>query len=242
MKLLVRQLQHSVRLIEPGKFRRLGSQTIYVHELGGEECPLSGVLISDSRDTTRRLYIAARCGTVHAVEADTAELALALHDGSVHFSDPGSERYRRIRFDELETRLDLERYFRPTRGARDYRFAELLDLRSRLERGEKIKIRGGDDSLTQVRIQIHRKLAFPVASIALALLAVPMGIRPLRAGRSWGALTAIGVLAAYWIAFAVGEIAASAELVPVAPAMWGPALAVFALAVFLIRRSMRADS
>jgi lipopolysaccharide export LptBFGC system permease protein LptF len=200
------------------------------------------VLVSDSRDATRTLYIAARCGTVRAVEADTAGLALALHDGSVHFSDSGSDRYRRIRFDELETRLDLERYLRPARRTRDYRLAELLDLRERLERGEKIDIRGGDDAIRQVRIQIHRKLAFPVASIALALLAVPMGIRPLRAGRSWGALTAIGVLAAYWVAFAVAEVAASAELVPVIPAIWAPALLVFALAVVLIRRSMRADS
>jgi lipopolysaccharide export system permease protein len=242
MKLLLRQLQQSVRLIEPGEFRRLGSNTIYVHELGDEECPLQGVLVSESRDARRTLYIAARCGAVRAVEAESAELALALYDGSVHFSDPGSDRYRRIRFDELETRLDLARYFRPARKARDYRFAELLDLRARLARGEQIKLHGGDDAITQVQIQIHRKLAFPIASIALALLAVPMGIRPVRAGRSWGALTAIGILAAYWMAFAVAEIAVSAELVPVMPAMWAPNLAVIALAIFLIRRSMHADS
>jgi lipopolysaccharide export system permease protein len=242
MKLLLRQLQQSVRLIEPGEFRRLGSSTIYVHELGGEACPLQGVLISDARDARRTLYIAARCGTVHEVEAETAQLALGLHDGSVHFSDPGAERYRRIRFDELETRLDLERYFRPRRKARDYRFAELLDLRARLASGEQVKISGGVDPQTQVQLQIHRKLAFPIASIALALLAVPMGIRPVRAGRSWGTLTAIGVLAAYWIAFGVAEIAVSAELVPVVPAMWAPNLAVIALAIFLIRRSMHADS
>jgi lipopolysaccharide export system permease protein len=226
MKLLVRQVEQSVRLIEPGEFRRLGTQTIYVHELGDDACPLRGVLVSDSRSTGRTLYIAARCGAVRSVGSERAELALVLQDGSVHFSDSGSDHYRRIRFDELETRLDVERYLRPRRRARDYRFAELLVLRSRLRAGEKVRVRGGGNPVTDVDIQIHRKLAFPLASVALALLAVPMGIRPL----------------AYWMVFTVAEIAASAELLPVALAMWGPDLLVVALAVFLIRRSMRADS
>ena len=62
MRRLVREMARAVQVAEPGKFRKLGQRTLYVHQLGDETCTLEGVLIADFSDPRRSLYIAARCG------------------------------------------------------------------------------------------------------------------------------------------------------------------------------------
>jgi lipopolysaccharide export system permease protein len=239
---LERELLQSVRVVRAGEFRSVGPRTIYVHEVGDETCPLQGVMVSDSSDERGTLYIAARCGLLRSSEAEEDALVLELVDGSVHFSDTETDNYRHIRFQSLETSLDLSAYLHPRIRARDLRFSELLDADRRLRAGETLDLAGGAPPEIEVRVQLHRRLAFPLASLALALLAVPLGVRPLRAGRSWGALTAILVMAGYWCLFTVCEIAAISELAPVALAMWTPDLVIVGLAFALIRRSMHTDS
>ena len=73
---------------------------------------------------------------------------------------------------------------------------------------------------TALDVQIQRRLAFPLASLLLALVAVPLGIRPVRAGRSMGALTAIGVMALYWVLFSLGEMAAERGVGPAWLGLW----------------------
>ena len=50
------------------------------------------------------------------------------------------------------------------------------------------------------------------------------------------------VMGLYWTAFTVAEVAAEAHLAPVIPAMWAPDVIVVTMAIWLIHRSMRADS
>ena len=74
------------------------------------------------------------------------------------------------------------------------------------------------------------------------IVAVPLGIQPLRAGRSAGALTAIGVVGAYWLLSSVGEMAADEGFVSPAVGMWMPNVIVLLIGLGLVRRSMRVDA
>jgi lipopolysaccharide export LptBFGC system permease protein LptF len=93
-----------------------------------------------------------------------------------------------------------------------------------------------------VRIQLHRRVAFSLASLLLSVLAVPLGIQPLRSGRSAGALTAIGLMALYWVLFSVGEKAAASGIVTPALAMWTPNALVVSIGLWLMRRTVRGES
>ncbi|MFQ5514519.1 MAG: LptF/LptG family permease [Myxococcota bacterium] len=240
MKHLVREMASSVKLAEPGRFRSLGKRTLYVHDLGDETCPLSGVLIGDFSDPRRTLYIAARCGIIS--DGPTAEsVGVKLIDGSVHFSESGSERYRRIRFVEMRTSIDLSGYIDRGTRARELTMPALLDLRRRARQGEPIRLRDREGR-TAIELQIHRRVAFPFACVLLTLLSVPLGIRPLRSGRSAGALTAVGLMGLYWLLFTAGELAGERHWLPTWLGMWAANALVLVLALVLMRRSIRGDS
>ena len=239
-KVLMRHLTQAARVVRPGVFMPLGDHTLYVNETGDESCPLRGVLMGDVSDPRRRRYISARCGSVEQ-DPDSGALLLTLHDGAIDFDQTGSDRYRRIRFQEARTELQLTRFLNPERRAREHTTFELLELLRSFAAGERPALRG-DEGERAVWIQIHRRGALGAASIALALLAVPLGIRPLREGRSWGALTAIGVMTFYWAGLAIGETVAEAAWVPISLALWLPNVAVLTLAWLLLRRTLRSDA
>lgn len=241
MKSLVRDMARSVKVIQPAEFRALGSDRIvYVESTGDPPCELRGLMISDFSDPRRPFYVAARCGSILETQNEDG-LALELLDGSIHFEDDAGERYRRVRFERMRTELDISRYLNRRKKPRDYTLLQLFDLDARFERGEEPELRG-DDGRTGVRIQIHRRIAFSLASVLLSVLAVPLGIQPLRSGRSAGALTAIGLMALYWVLFSVGERAAESGLVAPWLAMWTPNAMVVGVGLWLMRRTIRGES
>lgn len=239
-KLLLRVLSQSARVVEPGRFIALGDHTVYVHATGDSDCPLEGVLIGDGSSAEEPRYIAARCGTVRE-DPESAALVLGLQGGSIHFGHSDAGRYRRILFSDGSVHVDVRDYLNPLRRAREYTFSELLELRARYARGDPPRLRDRDGAVA-VDLQLHRRAAFGAASLAFALLAIPLGIQPLRAGRSWGALTAVGVMALYYAALMFGERIGTAGWVPISLAVWIPNTLVVALALVLLQRSLRRDS
>ncbi len=240
MKMLVRELASSIRVVKPGGFRRLGNRIVYVDGEGDETCPLEGVLIGDFDDPRRTFYIAARCGSIHDGSGST-NLSLQLLDGSIHFSESDSNRYRKISFVEMNTEVDLATYLDKGRKARDLTFSERLEYRKRLEHGENTDLKS-DEGRLDLELQIHRRLAFPFASVLLAFLAVPLGIRPLRSGRSAGALTAVAVMALYWTVFTAGQVTGERGWVPPWVGVWTANLLLLGVGLVLMRLSIRSDS
>jgi len=240
MTMLVREMASSIKVVRPGGFRQLGERTVYIHGEGDETCPLEGVLIGDFGDPRRTLYIAARCGSVHE-GGESTTLALRLLDGSIHFSDSESDRYRKIHFVEMNTEIDLASYMDRERKVRDLTFRELLEYSDRMERGEAVDLRD-DEGQLELRLQIHRRLAFPFSSVLLAFLAVPLGIRPLRSGRSAGALTAIALMALYWMVFTAGQVTGERGWAPPWVGVWSANLLVLGVGLVLMRNSSRGDS
>lgn len=239
MRAMVRQLAGSLDVIEPGRFLVFGDRLLYVHELGDSTCPYQGVLVGDSGDGERSFYTAARCASLSSGSGGH-ELAFALRDGSIHLRDPDPTRYRRIQFETMRLSIDISRYSDPPPGARDLLFSELLAAKRRpLDDPERARLAGKDG--TWIDVQIQRRIAFPFASLLLAVIAVPLGIRPVRAGRSMGALTAIAVMALYWLLFSLGEMAAEQGIGPAWLGLWTPNAVVLVLGIWLVRRVSRSD-
>ena len=238
-KSLVRSLGRNQKLIQPGSFVNVGSRTLYVHSVDTGDCPLRGVLIGDFSDPERSLYISAECALIDS-DPQSPRLSIRLRRGSIHLADPDARRYRRIRFQKMATHIDLEGYIKPGRRIRELPTRELLELRHQLALGQELDVL---DSSPEYRLptQIHRRFAFPLASLALALLALPLGIRPVRSGRSWGAIVALALTALYWGLFSCGEKAGDNGWLPAWIGMWIANVAVAGLGLFLLSRISRSD-
>jgi lipopolysaccharide export LptBFGC system permease protein LptF len=91
-------------------------------------------------------------------------------------------------------------------------------------------------------VQVHRRVAGPRASVVLAILAVPLGIRPLRTGRSSGALMAVAVMGGYWVIASAGENAAEVGVLPALVGVWFADVLFLALGIALARRSSVVDA
>jgi len=239
IRTLMRELAGSLQVIEPGRFLEFGDRILYVHSFGGPNCPLEGVLIGSALEGQRSYYAAARCGTLDN-DADAHTLSFVLHDGSIHFRDPDPGRYRRILFGTMKTAIDISEVTDPRPRLSQLTFSELLAV-SRLPPQDPEHRRLNGQFGTGLSVQIQRRLAFPFASILLAIVAVPLGIRPMRSGRSAGALTAIAVMALYWLAFSLGDMAAMRGVVPAWLGFWLPNALALAIGIALMRRLARSD-
>src|SRR5579862_2947147 len=58
----------------------------------------------------------------------------------------------------------------------------------------------GENALA-ARIELHRRLAFPIACLVFALAAIPLGARSRRGGRSGGLLIALMLVCGYYLVF-----------------------------------------
>jgi lipopolysaccharide export system permease protein len=241
LKQVARDLGKSARFVTPGEFSNVGSRVLYTQARGPEACPLRGVVLGDFSDPARPLYVTAACGSLADASEDPG-LHFELGNGSIHFSDSGGERYRRVRFAQMRFSIDVSELIARRSRVDFYTTRELVGLEARLRAGERTPIGQGERALRELWIHLHERAALPVASLVLGIVAVPLGIRPVRGGRSAGALTAIAVVAVYWLLTSLGLMAAQSHWVSPLAGAWLPNFAVLALGLWLVRRSMYVDS
>jgi LPS export ABC transporter permease LptG len=86
------------------------------------------------------------------------------------------------------------------------------------------------------RVELHRRLAFPVACFAFALVAVPLGSQPRRGGRAAGSLIAVILIALYYLLLVIGAGIARQGLVSPAAGIWIANASLTLLALILLPR------
>lgn len=86
----------------------------------------------------------------------------------------------------------------------------------------------GFDTLP-LRVQLNKKLAYPLVTLVMAVLAVPFALTMGRRGSLAGVAVAIGVAIAYWVVAGLFEAMGNVNTLPAALAAWSPDL-LFAMA------------
>ena len=85
-------------------------------------------------------------------------------------------------------------------------------------------------------VELHTRLAFPVACLVFALVAVPLGAQPRRGGRAAGSLLAVVLIAAYYLMLIMGAgLARHGKLSP-AGGIWMANAILAALGLALLPR------
>src|SRR5215469_325531 len=96
----------------------------------------------------------------------------------------------------------------------------------------------------EASVELHTRLAFPMACFVFALVAVPLGAQPRRGGRAAGSLLAVVLIAAYYLLLIMGAGLAREGTISPAAGIWmaNGILAVLGLALLPRMEQFRGES
>jgi len=86
---------------------------------------------------------------------------------------------------------------------------------------------GGFD-VVRLRVQLHKKLSYPLITLIMAVLAVPFSLSPGKKGAITGVAVAVGIAVFYTVVSRLFEAMGDLSQLPPALAAWSPDL-IFAL-------------
>jgi lipopolysaccharide export system permease protein len=253
LRLLVQTLAAEGKLFEPGEFRRVGKRVLYAKRRGDGD-RLEGVLIADHSDPERPLLIFAEDGELDW-DPERDEVRLHLRNGDIHIdpapeagaapaSEPAGEPYRRIAFRTFDYALEADKVLGVSLSAyrpREMTAAQLRAVIARAEAGDPLTELRRHDAV-YYRLHLQRRLALPFAPFLFALVGVPLGIRRVRGGRSWGILLCALLAFGYYALLTFGQALALAGAISEAAALWLPNAALAGTAWVLLRRARRASA
>ncbi len=193
-------------------------RTIYVHRLHQGSGTLEGVFIVDTRDPKEEKVFIAREGRI-ASDPDRLRVVMELRDGTTHMAPADSPgRYRIMDFSAQKLDLDIGHAFsdpvdRPL-GEQELTIGEL--------RARAVRLRAGGQNFRPALVEMHKKMAIPVACLLFGLVGPPLGIRIRRAGRAASLVISIGFALGYYVLIVAGEGLGTRGMLPPAWAMWLP--------------------
>lgn len=89
----------------------------------------------------------------------------------------------------------------------------------------------------RLRVQLNRKLAYPLITLVMAVLAVPFALSMGRRGSLAGIAVAIGVAIAYFVVDGTFEAMGSVHMLPAVLAAWSPDVVFALIGGYLLLRS-----
>jgi len=207
---------------------------IYAETIDATSDRLTHVLISDERDGQERNTIVAKQGNMISDPA-TKSVTLRLRDGFIHTTDARAGTEYQTDFESYDVNLDLRQMFAGSREReRDPKEMTVGQLRRAIAAK-----RADGRSFVPELIEYHRKLAIPFACIVFGLVAVPLGVQPVRAARARGFAISLGMIFAYYVILSFGQALAEQGVVPVVVGLWLPNVVFAATGVYLFVQAAR---
>ncbi len=205
---------------------------LYSDRYDEERQALKGVIIHDGRDPRRPLTIFAGDGRVGGLPSGGG-LRLVLNNGSIHSAGREGE-YRMVTFGEYVMSVaGLGGGGGISRSETDLSLGELASQAENraIPRAGRLK----------ASAEFHSRLAFPLASVVFAILAVPLGIQNRRSGKSAGFSASIAILLLYYITLSLLRTLAERGTLPPGLALWLPNLIFAAVGGYLFRLASREE-
>ena len=205
---------------------RFPHMVLYVNDIDSAATRWKGVFLAGTDEGVSRLTSAEEAIVIP--DRGEGKLELHLRNGSVHEyspSDPGH--YTLSAFGERDLPVDI------TSAEGDQVSEPGIPGRTMSVLWRERK------SQREAIVEIHRRLAFPFACLAFALLAMPIGARPRRGGRAAGFLITLLLITGYYLMFTIGTGLARQGSIPIWAGIWSANIITAALGLFLLPRLER---
>jgi LPS export ABC transporter permease LptF/LPS export ABC transporter permease LptG len=209
--------------LQPRVFdERFPSKVLYVNDVSASGTQWHGVFLAQTGSESGSQLTLAENAIVIA-EPKLGKLELHLKGGTTHeFSRDDADHYSVTAFGQSDWPIE---------------FSGLAAAPPRQlnnpERSMRELWKDNGPGWREARVELHRRLAFPMACFAFALVAVPLGAQPRRGGRAAGALLAVILIAAYYLLSVMG---ARQSTLPPAAGVWMANAVLLALGLTLLPR------
>lgn len=195
--------QTDLSVITAGRFQEAasGRMIFYAERVAPDRERLEGLFVRSVQDGVPTLVTAR--SAYPARDANTGDRFLVMEDGYRYQGMPGDAVFRVLRFNRHGVRLETVEVLNPIikHDARPTR--ELL----------------GSDDLHDVA-ELQRRLSLPLATLSLALLAVPLSRTTPRQGRFGKLFVAVLVFIVYYNLMGTAQVWVEKGAIPVLPGMW----------------------
>lgn len=201
---------------------------VYIPEPGhGDQTHTRGVFISDKRDKAKPLIIVAKTFRI-LDDPGRTQLGIRLFDGTIHQAPADPLQYHQVMFSTYDLKIDLSDSIPETEINRP----SYPDLIKKLEES------GWRDSGALRRLmEYYKDWAFPVASLVLGILGLPVGIVSKRSGKVGGFAIGISIIVVYYLLNVVGEFLVTTLVLHPFAGAWLPNIILVLTTVFLYYRS-----
>jgi LPS export ABC transporter permease LptF/LPS export ABC transporter permease LptG len=210
--------------VQPRVFdERFPRLVLYVNDINAGGTQWRGVFLAETGgESGARLTLAEHAIVI--AEPGQGKLELHLQSGTTHeFSREDADHYSVTDFGQSDWPMEVS-------GLASTKPRTM----SNAERGTAELVREDGPGWREARVEFHRRLAFPAACFAFALVAVPLGSQPRRGGRAAGSLIAVILIAMYYLFFVMGAGMAREGLVSPAVGIWIANASLTLLAIILL--------
>lgn len=188
------------------RFPRL---VLYINDVSASGTQWHGVFLAEAGGETGSRVTLAEQAIVIA-EPRQGKLELHLRGGSTHeFDRADPDRYSVTEFGQSDWPIEVTGLV-----------ATQPRQASNPERPMRALLYDHGPGWREARVELHRRLAFPFACLAFALIGVPLGAQPRRGGRAAGSLIAVLLIASYYLLFIMGAGLARQGNVSPAIGLW----------------------
>src|SRR5579859_7691418 len=212
---------------------RFPKLVLYINDLSASGTQWHGVFLAQAGGENGSNITLAENAIVIA-EPQLGKLELHLQGGSTHeFERSDPDHYSVTAFGQSDWPIEVTGLV-PSQPRQ----------RSNPERSVRDLLGDNGPGWREARVELHRRLAFPAACLAFALIAVPLGAQPRRGGRAAGSLIAVLLIAGYYLLFIMGAGLARQGTVTPATGLWmaNALLAVVGLALLPRMEQFRGES
>ena len=212
--------------VQPRVFdERFPKMVLYVNDISASGTQWHGVFLAETgEESDSRLTVAEKAIVI--AEPRQGKLELHLQNGTTHeFSRDDPDHYGLTDFGQSDLPIEVTGLVPPP--------PRVLPLPERSV-SQLIRDQGAD--WREARVELQERLAFPMACLVFALVAVPLGSQPRRGGRAAGTLLAVLIIAGYYLLLVLGAgLARQGKLSPFL-GIWIANLALLALGLALLPR------
>jgi LPS export ABC transporter permease LptF/LPS export ABC transporter permease LptG len=208
-----------------------GQFTIYVQEVSPSQVALKGLLVSDERDPALSRVVVAREGRLLSDE-ENRRVTLRFIDGEITETDVADgRRFRHTAFSLYDMTMPLES---PLASASRAEKPE-RDLASTSLLGRARELAAEGQQVTPYYVELHKRLALPLAAVVFVMVGFPLGIGSHRGGRAVALGTSLAIVVSYYLLLTSLEGLALSRRIPPFIGIWTPTLLFCAVGVVLLR-------